>query len=73
MLEADFGADDADAALAEEAPAAAPPPRVDVGVGIPDVKGTLDDTAVAPEKATDWEVAVASGVAEVALGLRTLE
>ena len=70
LLKLDFGAE---AALAEEAPAAAPPPRVDVGVGIPDVKGTLDETAVAPEKATDWEVAVASGVADVALGLRTLE
>ncbi|KAL9101962.1 MAG: hypothetical protein Q9187_009180, partial [Circinaria calcarea] len=45
--------EDVAAAEAEDAPAPAPPPSVDVGTATPEVNGTSEETAVAPEKATD--------------------
>ena len=56
------------AAEAEEAPAAAPPPSMEVGVGMPEVKGMVE-TELAPAKATI--VVVGLAVKVVALGLRT--
>ena len=58
------------AAAAVEVATMAPPPRVVVAVGMPEVKGT-ELTEVAPAKAT--AVVDTLGVRVVALGLRTLE
>lgn len=46
-------------------------PTVTIGVGTPDVRG-LSVALEAPAKATDWVEAVATGIAEVLLGFRTL-
>jgi len=59
----------APALLLDEA-AGAPPPSVEVGVAMPEVKGTLE-AEVAPAKATVVEEGL--GVREVALGFRTLK
>ena len=47
-------------------------PTVIIGVGTPDVRG-LSVALEAPAKATDWVEAVATGIAEVLLGFRTLQ
>lgn len=57
--------------LEDETPVAAG--TVIVGVGTPDVKGTLLEAAVAPEKAGASVAAEVLGFAVVFLGLRTLQ
>ena len=47
-------------------------PTVIIGVGTPDVSG-LSVALEAPAKATDWVEAVATGIAEVLLGFKTLQ
>ena len=59
------------AAAALDVAPPAPPPSVEVGVGIPLVKGT-EDTLEAPENSGICVEAVATGVADVAFGFRTL-
>ena len=51
--------------------ATAPPPMVEVGVGTPDERPTLD-AEEAPEKAAEPVVADAEGMAMVMLGFKTL-
>lgn len=71
MAAPDLEDDDAPPAVADDWAEATPPAMLDVGVATPDVYGTLlaDE---APEKATDCVLAVVLGVAEVALGFKTL-
>ena len=47
-------------------------PNVISGVGTPDVRG-FSVALEAPAKAMDWVDAVATGIAEVSLGFRTLK
>ena len=59
------------AAAALDVAWAAPPPIIVVGVGMPLVKGT-EDTLEAPENSGICVEAVATGIADVAFGFRTL-
>ena len=71
MAAPDLDEDLAAPAAADDCAAPAPPAMTDVGVATPEVKGT-SLAEEAPEKAADCEVALATGVAEVMLGFKTL-